>query len=90
MGYYEVLAILERLDKDRQDINPVVVTNNLNGTCRVEAVRRVFKRMIEDGTLQRRIVYLKEGKRVFYLLNQNSLTEGFINDFFKTITDLIH
>lgn len=88
MGYYEILTIIERLDKDNLDISPIIVADNL--PIRVEAVRRVFKKMVEEGVLQRRVVYLKEGKRTFYLLRSNSLTEGFINDFFKVITSIIH
>jgi len=90
MGYYEVLEVIERLEKDNLEVSPRnIIANMPDSTPR--CIRRVLNNMIKDGRLKRRIVYLgNKGKSTVYFLNKQATTEGFINDFFKTITDLIH
>lgn len=90
MGYYEVLAVIERLERDKIELSPTIIIANAPEAS-PRSIRRVLNNMIKDGTLRRTVVYLgNKGKRTVYYLNHNTLTEGFINDFFNTITDLIH
>lgn len=93
MGYYEVLEVIERLERDKIEITPKVIKDNVSD-CSERSIQRTLNIMISDGTLRRSVVYLQTGKRTVYYLEHNRLTnrlmEGFINDFFKTIIGLIH
>ena len=87
LGYYEVLEIVEELDKNNVPISSKEICNHINITDR--NANKHLTRLVNNGLVQRRLIYCREGKKVIYLYRKENITEGFINDFFKVITNLI-
>ena len=90
MGYYDVLEEIERLDK--ANINQFTckdIANNLDIYER--RIREQLSKLVSEGLIDR--VIIKDGngyKNCYYTLKKTKETEGFINDIFKAVADLLH
>lgn len=88
MGYYEVLEEIERLRK--HNINSFTtqdIANNIN--IIKQSVRRTLAQLEKEGKIERKVILSNKGTNITYTIINKKKPEGFINDTFNLVADIL-